>query len=100
MLTRRERDRHRLRHFHPEYVLLVVRDAGRVAVAPLEVNLEPVLLLPVDERVARRIEPRLFSELARSRLLERLAIVLAAGDRLPETGPVRALEQQDLEIRR
>src|SRR5262245_40048373 len=93
-------DIERARQREPEDVLRVVRDTRRVAVAPVEEDLVAVLFLPVDERVALRVEPRLLADFAHRRSTQRLPFVLAAGDRLPEAGAVGALEQQHLERRR
>src|SRR5690606_19258551 len=86
VFARREADRHGLRQAQPEHVLLVVRDARRVAPSPVHEDLEPVAQLPVPERIASRIQARLLENLAYRGLLQRLAFVLTAGDRLPESG--------------
>src|SRR6478672_5657400 len=91
MLPRRERDLDLSRHFHCEHVFGVVGHAGRVAVAPVRVNLVTVLLLPIRERVYPCVDPGLFLELANSRFLERLTRDLTAGNRLPETRTLGAL---------
>ena len=51
-----------------------------------------------SRRISRNA--RFFSELPLRRSYQRLARILTAGDRLPETRPIGTLKQQDLQIGR
>ena len=84
----------------PEHVLGVVRHAGRVAPAPLRIDLVLVLQLPVGQHVAARVEPGLLRT-------SRTAVCssVSPSSWLPVTdcqisGVVGALEQQHLQVGR
>src|SRR5688500_1390023 len=79
-------------------MLGVVGDPGGVAVAPYGIDFVNVPQVPSLQVARRGDDAGLLAHLAQRRLLERLALVLAAGHRLPEPGVVGALEQQHLEV--
>src|SRR5205085_2756862 len=85
-------------HREPEDVLGVVGHARGIALPPYRIDFVDVLQVPRLEAVFPRIDAGFLGHLAHRGLLERLARVLAAGDGLPEAGPIGALEQQDLEL--
>src|SRR6185436_14598069 len=97
MLARLEAHGNPLRHAQPEYVLGIVRDARRVTVAPYGIDFVHVLQVPVLERVAGGVDAGFLEDLPDRRVAQGLALVLAAGDRLPEAGMIGALQQQHLE---
>src|SRR5438309_1685495 len=81
-------------------MLLVVRGPGRIAMSPARKDLVFVGAAPVDDTaISCRIDPGLLAQLAHCGLLERLAAFLTAGNGLPVTGVVRALEQQYEQVR-
>ena len=90
----------RSRNPQPEDMLGIVRDAGRVAVAPDRVDLVDVRHLPIGELVVRRIDPRLLADFANGGLDEALARFLASGDALPEARMIRSLDEEHVEFRR
>src|SRR5258706_5023453 len=100
MLARLELDRQPAGNPQPEHVLGVMRHARRVTMAPYRIDFEDVLQVPVFEREASRGEARFLADFANRRLAQRFALVLAAGDRLPETGVISAFDQQHIERRR
>src|SRR5450759_2722450 len=96
MLTRRELDINRMWKLQTEHMLGVVCDAGRIAVSPMRIDLIDVLRLPVGQRVLPDIQPGLFAYLAYRRLSQHFFAVATAGDRLPISGMIGALQQQYL----
>src|SRR6185369_9893574 len=97
MLARLDADRNPAGYPQAEHVLGVVRDARRITVAPYRIDFEHVLQVPVGEVETRGLDASLLADLADRGVAQPLALVLAAGHRLPEAGMVGALEQQDLE---
>src|SRR5258706_2679627 len=81
-------------------MLCVARNAGCVPPAPFRIDLELVLHVPVGEHARLRVKPRFLGDLPQRSLAQSLAFVLTAGHRLPESGPIRALEQQHLQVGR
>ena len=88
-----KRHREPLGHAHAKNVFDVVGNARRVARAPALIDLVAVFLVPVLQAEARRIEAGLLPDLAHRGLDQRLSCILAASNGLPESGPVRTLEQ-------
>src|SRR6185436_13319412 len=74
-------------------------DARSIAPSPLLEDLILVLLMPVGQRIALGIQPRLLFKFARCCLLQGLALILAAGHRLPVSGMIGTLQEQYLECR-
>src|SRR5688500_2991296 len=79
-------------------MLGIVRHAGRIAMAPLLVDLEAVDHVPALELAAGRIDASLLHHFARGGDVQGLiGAIERTGDRLPESRTRRALEQQHLE---
>lgn len=82
--------------FQGKHVLLVVGDAGSVAVAPLLENFKGVGLVPVQEPEGVAIQARFFADLPPGRVSQAFFPFLAAGDGLPIPGVAGPFQQQDL----
>lgn len=82
-------------------MLGVMGDAGGIAVAPFEKDLEDVALLPVaqGQAFASDVDARLLQHLAPGRGVQGLVTLLAAGDGLPVARVGGAFEQENLPLR-
>src|SRR5512139_1741754 len=87
-----------LRDAESKDMLRIMRNAGRVTLAPLCVDLVPVNEVPVVERIGRECESGFLGDLAHAGRAQRfVGRGPAPGDRLPEPRVIGALEQQNVE---
>ena len=91
MFARRKYDRLRYGKLQAKYVLGVVADTGRVAVAPALIDGVAVFDAPWRQRELAGIEAGFLADFADRGLLQGFAGLLRTGDRLPESRRVGAL---------
>src|SRR4051794_14532535 len=100
MLARRDAHGNRRADLQAKNMLGVLGHSRRIAPAPLRKNFVAMLKLPIPQPVFRGVESGFLSELAHCGLFQCLAFALTARHRLPETGMIGTLEQQNFELRR
>ena len=101
VFARREHGIETRDHGEPEHMLRIMRNARCVAVTPMWIDSVPIHVAPVAVVAGHCHQPGFFFHFPRARGGERLIRRRpASGHRLPETGMIRALEQQHLERRR
>ena len=101
MFARIQTNRNGLRDLELEHMLGVVCRTLGIAMAPAWKDLVNIRELPVhDAAIVRRVDAGFLFQFPRRGLDQRLAVLLAAGDRLPEARKIRPLQQQHAQIKR
>src|SRR5687768_935775 len=80
-----------------EHMLGIEGHSRGETVPPYRIDFPDVAQVPLGELVARGVDAGFLAHLADRGLPQRLALVLAARDRLPVSGVIGSLEQQHLE---
>ena len=91
-------DRRIARDFGGKDVFAVFEYAFRITVPPMVVDFVNAAFMPVAKLSVRKADASFLPNLPPRSLLNTLALLYAAGYRLPEAGPVCPLDKQDMPL--